>query len=159
MRHSLAFFILVNFLIMKPTISFGEVPEGYYAIQNGYYSESLELKAGKFIYSKWVDVGGSRPKIEGSYRVEQDTVVLDNSQMRWTFRHVCGVDALWAEKILDRDPWESWKSGGKFSSYGDCLFYLGGAQNANIKDKSFILKKMNSYLMQFSLGQKRCEQK
>src|SRR5438093_7967429 len=102
----------------------GEIPrliEGVYHLHNGYQSETLELRNGRFRYWFWSDAGGGngRLPIEGTYSVDGTTVTLNGHILlgnQRVFHTLKGLDALWQPHAL-----EAWLTKRSFSSYGVIL--------------------------------------
>jgi len=92
--------------------------DGVYHLHNGYQSETLELRNGRFRYWFWSDAGGGNGRLpmEGTYSVDGTTVTLNGHILlgnQRVFHTLKGLDALWQPHAL-----EAWLTKGSFSSYG-----------------------------------------
>lgn len=116
-----------GFLLFSVAITFGcavaadtpALPEGVYAFRNGYQSETLELRDGRFRYWFWTDYGadnGDSP-FEGTYSVEGSTLTLHRDDIylgkQRIIHPIRGMDALWQPYALER-----WLSKGEINAYG-----------------------------------------
>lgn len=99
----------------------------------GYSGETVELKSGKFRYWFYSDViVKDRPKypLEGDYRIEGSTLILDHARIHTKKRliaRVNGIPVLWRD-----DGLELWVKSGTFHPYA-ILLYVG--ENASSPDK------------------------
>jgi hypothetical protein len=120
-RMRLSCLLLLGVVLTCTRVAGDEKPrpiEGVYHLHNGYQSETLELRNGRFRYWFWSDAGGGngRLPIEGTYSVDGATVTLNGHILlgnQRVFHTLKGLDALWQPDIL-----EAWLTKGAFSSYG-----------------------------------------
>ena len=121
MVYILRLFSLLLVLVCGRNLA-GEIPhpiEGVYHLHNGYQSETLELRNGRFRYWFWTDVGARRGHLplEGTYSVTGSTLILDRDDIllgnRRIFHPLKGMDALWRPEAF-----ELWLSKGTINTYG-----------------------------------------
>jgi hypothetical protein len=93
--------------------------EGVYHFHNGYQSETLELRDGRFRYWFWTDAGAKRRDLplEGAYSIEGDTLTLHRDDIllgnQGIFQSLKGIDLLWRPDAL-----KLWRGEGKINTYG-----------------------------------------
>src|SRR5262245_30177406 len=99
----------------------------------GFSGTVLELKAGKFRYWFYSDVGGgAAPKypVSGGYLFQDGKLTLDHqqvSQQTWFTDLVNGVPVLWRP-----DGLKSWQQNKRIYDYGVLIKVEGGVTNADI---------------------------
>jgi hypothetical protein len=114
-------FSLIAILICGSSLA-DETPrqiEGVYHLHNGYQSETLELRDGRFRYWFWTDCSPPRGDLplEGTYSVNGSALTLNRNDIllgnQRIFQPLKGMDALWRPDALER-----WISKGEISTYG-----------------------------------------
>src|SRR5882724_10165411 len=121
MAYLLRLFSLILVLMCGRNLA-GEIPhpiEGVYHLHNGYQSETLELRDGRFRYWFWTDCSPPRGDLplEGTYSVNGSALTLNRNDIllgnQRIFQPLKGMDALWRPDALER-----WISKGEISTYG-----------------------------------------
>ena len=98
--------LLFQLFLLTVAVAFGsglagETPiEGVYHLHNGYQSETLELRDGRFRYWFWTDCSPPRGDLplEGTYSVNGSTLTLNRDDIllgkQRIFHPIKGMDAL-----------------------------------------------------------------
>ena len=110
LRSCLLLFVAVATTTCAATAA-EEVPravDGVYHFHNGYQSETLELRGGRFRYWFSTDYGASNGKraLEGTYAIAGATLTLLGPELhlgnKRIFHSFRGIDALWRPYALER---------------------------------------------------------
>ena len=110
LRYLLLLLSAVVTAICAATVAEGgpRAVDGVYHFHNGYQSETLELRGGRFRYWFSTDYGASSGDraLEGAYSLEGSTLVLHGPELhlgnKRIFHSFRGIDALWRPYALER---------------------------------------------------------